>query len=212
MTTRTNKLKDFNEIVTGEASTPVVDGRNPAAVALGRLGGLKGGNARAKVLNEQRRSEIAKIAAAARWKPLLIVGAKNMALQWSKKLTLSDAQQETMGAKMPFLRFTKGRLPHNHRKWFREVFFADAVWSTDTARVVLVEKTVVKMRVTIAGEELGVRSIRIDHSPSRAGNHSAPTTHLHYDTKTRTALESTNLAGHKVVVKYEDGEYSLEVF
>ena len=43
-------------------------GKNPAAVALGRLGGLKGGKARAAKLSKKRKSEIAKKAAAARWK------------------------------------------------------------------------------------------------------------------------------------------------
>jgi hypothetical protein len=42
--------------------------KNPAAVELGRLGGLKGGKARAKKLTKKRRSEIAKKAAQARWK------------------------------------------------------------------------------------------------------------------------------------------------
>ena len=41
--------------------------KNPAAVALGRLGGLKGGPARAKKLNKRERSESAKKAAQARW-------------------------------------------------------------------------------------------------------------------------------------------------
>jgi hypothetical protein len=41
--------------------------KNPAAVALGRLGGLKGGAARAKSLSPEKRSEIAKQAAAKRW-------------------------------------------------------------------------------------------------------------------------------------------------
>jgi hypothetical protein len=41
--------------------------RNPAAVALGRLGGLSGGPARARKLSARRRSEIARKAAAARW-------------------------------------------------------------------------------------------------------------------------------------------------
>lgn len=41
--------------------------KNPAAVALGRLGGLKGGKARADSLTPERRAEIAKKAAAARW-------------------------------------------------------------------------------------------------------------------------------------------------
>jgi hypothetical protein len=42
--------------------------KNPAAVALGRLGGLKGGPARAKKLTKEQRSEIARKAAEARWK------------------------------------------------------------------------------------------------------------------------------------------------
>jgi hypothetical protein len=41
--------------------------KNPAAVALGRLGGVKGGPARAKTLSKKRRKEIAKVAAKARW-------------------------------------------------------------------------------------------------------------------------------------------------
>lgn len=42
--------------------------KNPAAVALGRLGGLKGGAARAAKLTAEQRSEIAKKAAKTRWK------------------------------------------------------------------------------------------------------------------------------------------------
>jgi hypothetical protein len=43
------------------------NGKNPAAVALGRLGGLKGGKARAARLSAKRRAEIARRAAQARW-------------------------------------------------------------------------------------------------------------------------------------------------
>jgi len=41
--------------------------KNPAAVALGRLGGLKGGKARAAKLTPERRSEIARKAGKNRW-------------------------------------------------------------------------------------------------------------------------------------------------
>jgi hypothetical protein len=44
------------------------DEKNPAAVALGRLGGKKGGKARAEKLTPEQRSEIAKKAADARWR------------------------------------------------------------------------------------------------------------------------------------------------
>lgn len=64
------RAKSILDIVTGESEDTITptDGKNPAAVALGRLGGLKGGAARAKSLTAKKRSEIAKKAAAARWK------------------------------------------------------------------------------------------------------------------------------------------------
>jgi hypothetical protein len=44
--------------------------KNPAAVALGRLGGLKGGAARAASLSPKKRSQIAAKAAKSRWSKL----------------------------------------------------------------------------------------------------------------------------------------------
>ena len=43
------------------------EGKNPAAVALGRLGGAKGGAARAKALSPAKRKAIATKAAKTRW-------------------------------------------------------------------------------------------------------------------------------------------------
>ena len=84
MTERSSKRKkrdhDFSVIAhrvvqeaTGEAEPqqvepePPPEERHAAAVTLGRLGGKKGGPARAKKLSKERRSEIAKKAAATRW-------------------------------------------------------------------------------------------------------------------------------------------------
>jgi hypothetical protein len=50
-----------------EADQPVDPTKNPHAVALGRLGGLKGGAARAEALSPRKRSQIAAKAARARW-------------------------------------------------------------------------------------------------------------------------------------------------
>ena len=69
--------KDVNQravtiakIATGEIENPNIekDEIKAAASALGRLGGLKGGKARAEKLSAKKRSEIAKNAAKARWK------------------------------------------------------------------------------------------------------------------------------------------------
>ena len=67
--------RDVNELArqivdeaTGNvAPSPPEREKNPAAVALGRLGGLKGGAARAKKLSAEQRSEIARQAAMKRW-------------------------------------------------------------------------------------------------------------------------------------------------
>ena len=78
MPTRSSKPRDANQAakhildqLTGDAPrepTPApAPVKNAAAVALGSLGGKKGGAARAKALTSKRRKEIAKKAAAARW-------------------------------------------------------------------------------------------------------------------------------------------------
>jgi hypothetical protein len=56
------------DISTGNAPPePERPAKNPAAVALGKLGGAKGGKARAKALSPAKRKAIAKKAAAKRW-------------------------------------------------------------------------------------------------------------------------------------------------
>ena len=52
---------------TGQAPPEPEDTRNPAAVALSKLGASKGGKARAKKLSKAKRTAIAKKAARARW-------------------------------------------------------------------------------------------------------------------------------------------------
>ncbi|MGL6073847.1 MAG: hypothetical protein ACRC8S_06765 [Fimbriiglobus sp.] len=60
---------DLAQKITGEppVDLPAPDGKDPAAVALGRKGGLKGGKARAAKMTPEQRSHAAKKAAAARW-------------------------------------------------------------------------------------------------------------------------------------------------
>ncbi|MGB8768038.1 MAG: hypothetical protein WCC92_00370 [Candidatus Korobacteraceae bacterium] len=79
MPTRSSKDRDFATVARrvvekaiGEHldGTPLIDpdaGKNPAAVALGKLGGKKGGKARAAKLSPAKRKQIAKKAAAKRW-------------------------------------------------------------------------------------------------------------------------------------------------
>ncbi len=75
MPKRLSKPRDLNALAaaivdqaTSDEEPPDPDdGKNPAAVALGRLGGQKGGKARAEKLTAEQRSAIAKKAAQTRW-------------------------------------------------------------------------------------------------------------------------------------------------
>ncbi len=63
------RAKLIVDIATGEVEDKEPDtGKNPAAVALGRKGGLKGGKARWANLTPEQRSEAASLAAQARWR------------------------------------------------------------------------------------------------------------------------------------------------
>lgn len=68
------KKMDLNQLAkrivdeaTGEIQPEEIDEKKKAAIESGRLGGLKGGKARAEKLNPEERSEIAKKAADTRW-------------------------------------------------------------------------------------------------------------------------------------------------
>jgi hypothetical protein len=68
--TRNNKRDQLAASIVANATKnfpATVYGKNPAAVLLGKLGGLKGGKARAKALTPERRMEIALAASKARW-------------------------------------------------------------------------------------------------------------------------------------------------
>lgn len=60
--------KLIGDIAIGVVEDKVEDTKNPMSVELGRQGGLIGGQARAKKLTPEQRTEIAKKAAKARWK------------------------------------------------------------------------------------------------------------------------------------------------
>jgi len=62
--------QDVNVLAASIVEEATKAGKDPLAVELGRRGGLKGGRARAVKLSQERRSEIAKRAAEARWSRL----------------------------------------------------------------------------------------------------------------------------------------------
>jgi len=76
--------KRLGDIATGQVEGREPDNRNPAAIELGRKGGIKGGTARAQKLSERRRKQIAKKAAHA------LGGPRNEPLACCLDFFLSD--------------------------------------------------------------------------------------------------------------------------
>jgi hypothetical protein len=76
MPKRSSKPRDLNALAAAivaqstsdEPEADPYEGKNPAAVELGRLGGLKGGRARAEKLSPRQRAEQARKAAQVRWR------------------------------------------------------------------------------------------------------------------------------------------------
>jgi hypothetical protein len=106
--------------------------KNPHAVALGRLGGVKGGLARAKALSPRRRREIAKQAATARARAMSPsqrqdVARRAAAARWSKSRILTAAE-----APPPVRRLLKGYDPAQLR------------WAKSNHRYVIVREVLLR--------------------------------------------------------------------
>lgn len=116
-------------------------------------------------------------------------------LTWQKTLTRSDAQQDTQGAKMPFLRLTKGGKEIDS-SWFKNVFFGSLPWSGAPDDC----EANVTMNVYIDGSYRGARTMILNYKEVRSRNHAAPCTHLLYDKDTVYDLEQLDLSGRLVTI------------
>ena len=135
-------------------------------------------------------------------------------MKWEKYLSRTDAQQPTRGRKITFLRLTSGETGVAHTTWFRESFFDGLSWSfTKSQRGRDIEEAKVDIHVTILGQDYGKRTLRIEHDPTRADSHSAPTTYLRYDNRIRTILESQAdlIVGRVVRLTRSGTDYFFEI-
>jgi hypothetical protein len=105
-----------------DRTEPVV--KNPHAVALGRLGGAKGGLARAKALSPRRRREIAKHAGAARARALSAperrdVARKAAAARWFQRSQIATAVEAPIAVRRLLMKYDPselrwGKLDHRY--------------------------------------------------------------------------------------------------
>jgi hypothetical protein len=122
---------DINKTASRIVRTSIDETKNPAAVALGKLGGLKGGPARAEKLQPERRKEIAERAAQARWEKLSLYNEVKATQTTALLLELNGGEMDY--AKCTKLLYNIEREALN--RWTRPVMF-DELYSLPFGQVV----------------------------------------------------------------------------
>lgn len=134
-------------------------------------------------------------------------------LIWEKPLSTTDAQQETEGSIVPYLRLTKGSLgAQNWQTWFRQTFFVNEAWGPSTFNGNPVERAAVDFEVFLSRTSLGQETMTVTYLPARADSHNAPSTWVHWSPQIRSRLEAGNFTG--ALVRLTSGgsaPYRLEI-
>lgn len=134
-------------------------------------------------------------------------------LTWQKNLSKTDAQQETTGGLVPYLRLTSGSIGANEfQTWFRQQFFDNAAWQAGQFNNKPVEEAHVPFRVSVVGVNLGTILFKVTHDDTRQDSNNAPNTWLHWPDQMAAVLHNNDFTGRPVVLTRDDaGAFSLEI-
>ena len=132
---------------------------------------------------------------------------------WWKDLSTTDAQQQTTGGIVPYLRLTSNSLKTGHfQTWFRQSFFNICSWNPGHFNNKPVEEASVTFHVTVQGQTLGNVVFTVTHDNSRQYNNNAPNTWLHWPPKMAAILQATNYAGHRITLsRSSTSSFSLDI-
>jgi hypothetical protein len=130
--------------------------------------------------------------------------------RWFKKLSRADAQRPNAGTNPTgHLTLTQNRLPIDHTKYFRYVFFGDEDWhATSSSR----EEASVRVEVVVHGASLGMLGLIVDHNPSFEAGQGNRTTTLRWGDEMNEYFRHNNLVDdYATLEKYTDGTYKLTI-
>ena len=135
------------------------------------------------------------------------------ALEWSKVMTRSDAQQppNASSAVTGNLRLTQAGNPIDQKTYFRRAMFGSARWRAHATSRGVREEAQVPFEVTIAETRHGMIDLRVDHADYRvAGQNNAPTW-LHWGSL-MPILRQADFTGRRVrLSRLSDGHHTLEI-
>ncbi len=128
---------------------------------------------------------------------------QNDKLIWTKKMSLTDAQKETSGGIVPYLRLTKSSLKEeDFQTWFRTKFFKNLTWVNQPfGREVNVEQSKVIFAVTFSGTIIGDIPFKVTHGSDRWEKHNTPNTWIHWPPKMQELLELNDMSGESIVLE-----------
>lgn len=132
---------------------------------------------------------------------------------WSKRLSRTDAQQETTGGIVPYLRLTKSSLTtEDFQTWFRDTFFANQNWQAGMFGRESVEQATIPFAVSINGVQIGTQNMLVTHGAARQDSHNTPNTWLHWSDQLQTMLELNDMSGRMVTLTHNpNGTFSLDI-
>ena len=136
-----------------------------------------------------------------------------MPLHWEKELSRSDAQVQTTGWPVPYIRLTRSGHDSDTQTWFRNTFFAGLPWTPGHFGDHAVEQTIVTFSVQLPGQPPQPRQLMVTHDEDRAETgKSTPNTWIHWDDATRDELRANNYAGRRIVLsRSNNGIFSLTI-
>jgi len=134
--------------------------------------------------------------------------------RWTKVLPASDAQHPPSPNSNPLgnMRLTKAGHQIEWLTWFRHELFGPAAWHDETDRKGNpIEVAEIPFAVTIAGEPLGVRTLKVDHAPHRESGQSNHASVLHWG-PLAPVLRETNYSDYTLTLeRLADDSYRLDI-
>ena len=145
--------------------------------------------------------------------PSLPNGASaSLAIQWTKKLTASDAQRKRRGNQRGGITFVKAGAAINSRSYFRKTLFGAVPWKkevTSTGKPVEIAQVI--FNVNLFGKQIGPKIMEVSHALNRESGQSNYTSLLHLGPLTHF-FNARNMTGRQLtIVRQPNGSYDLSI-
>lgn len=134
-------------------------------------------------------------------------------LTWIKKLSKTDAQQETSGGLVPYLRLTKSSLDNeDFQTWFRDTLFDNAPWVAGTFGKEQVEEATIPFKVSVNDIQIGTQTLKVTHGVNRQHKNNTPNTWLHWNAQLESMLQLNDFTDLPVrITRESSGVFRLDI-